>query len=248
MLFFIYKLYFKGDLFMKNKKMAVVVASSIILGSVLTISADTLITKVQAEVNKGISVTYNGQVAPLKDANGNAVYAMSYNGSTYLPVRAVAGIFGEDVAWDNATQTVILGKVEKQPVRLRDIITAGSRGGIVMDSSKLSIVTADGTSNYDHGVYFDIWNSSYSTGKGRQASFDISQYDTLTFTAYSDVDATIGIFDENGKPLSTQDIKANTLTPISWDVSGFDGVVGLGADAPNIKDNGTFMALDAMIK
>ena len=232
-----------------NKKMALVITLTAVIASVVSVSANNLITKVQAEINKGITVSYNGQLAPLKDAKGNTVYAMSYNGSTYLPVRAVAGIFGEDVNWDDATQTVILGSVEKQPVRLRDIITAGDKGGLIMDKNQLSVVGADGTANFEHGVYFDIWNGSGSTGTKNQPTFDVTQYDTLTFTAYSTIDCKFGLFTgTTDDALSTQDLKANTLTTIEWDVSGFEGIVGIGADSSLVGEKGKFFAFDAMIK
>ena len=34
----------------------------------------------------------------------------TYNGTTYLPVRAVAEAVGKDVTWDGATKTVYLGE------------------------------------------------------------------------------------------------------------------------------------------
>ena len=51
------------------------------------------------------------------DAKGNRVYPITYEGSTYLPVRAVAGLAGYEVNWDQATRTVDLGET-KVPVML----------------------------------------------------------------------------------------------------------------------------------
>lgn len=53
------------------------------------------------------------QIEP-KDANGNYVEPFIYNGTTYLPVRAVGKAFGKDVSWDGDTATVYIGgKVDK---------------------------------------------------------------------------------------------------------------------------------------
>lgn len=58
----------------------------------------------------GISVTLNGEKQELKDANGNPVYTMVHDGTTYLPVRAVCSLAGLDVNWNSDTRTVELGK------------------------------------------------------------------------------------------------------------------------------------------
>lgn len=56
-----------------------------------------------------IKLSINGEIVIPKDASGNTVEPFTYKGTTYLPVRAIAEALGEDVAWDNDTQTVIIG-------------------------------------------------------------------------------------------------------------------------------------------
>lgn len=53
-----------------------------------------------------------GEIVP-KDANGNLTEPFIMNGTTYLPVRAVANAFGKDVEWDGATQSVYIGKKDQ---------------------------------------------------------------------------------------------------------------------------------------
>ena len=43
------------------------------------------------------------------DVNGNRVDAIVIDGTTYLPVRAIANAFGKAVYWDGETSTVYLG-------------------------------------------------------------------------------------------------------------------------------------------
>lgn len=45
-----------------------------------------------------------------KDANGNPVEVFAYNGTTYLPVRAIAEALNVAVYWDGKTRSVYLGK------------------------------------------------------------------------------------------------------------------------------------------
>jgi hypothetical protein len=87
-------------------------------GALCTIIAVLLIgTALAASASKDISVTYNniklvvdGTAVTPKDASGNTVEPFIYNGTTYLPVRAVGEALGKDVTWDGDTNTVYLGK------------------------------------------------------------------------------------------------------------------------------------------
>lgn len=72
-------------------------------------------------VTKNITVEYADiklvvdgvQVTP-KDANGAVVEPFVYNGTTYLPVRAVGNAISKEVAWDGTTKTVYIGDVPGQ--------------------------------------------------------------------------------------------------------------------------------------
>ncbi len=44
-----------------------------------------------------------------KDANGQTVEPFIYNGTTYLPVRAVGNAIGKEVSWDGVEKVVYLG-------------------------------------------------------------------------------------------------------------------------------------------
>lgn len=60
-------------------------------------------------VNSGITIIIDGKKLEPTDANGNPVEPLIYNGTTYVPVRAVAGGFGEPVNWDAENYAVWLG-------------------------------------------------------------------------------------------------------------------------------------------
>lgn len=84
-----------------------VLVTLLLVGSIGTAAAT--VGKKTAELNyNNIKVTLDGNAVNLVDANGNPVEPFTINGTTYLPVRAVAGAFGLEVEWDGATQTVIL--------------------------------------------------------------------------------------------------------------------------------------------
>jgi hypothetical protein len=80
----------------------------VVLVAVLSLStfADGLVKDIKGKENKGIKVTYNGKLQEMKDGVGNVVYPVIINGTTYLPVRAIASTLGVEITWDGASQTV----------------------------------------------------------------------------------------------------------------------------------------------
>jgi len=72
--------------------------------------------------SQSITVTYNNirlvvngeRITPL-DAQGHIVEPFIFNGTTFLPVRAVAEALGQDVHWDANSVTVYIGQVPTRP-------------------------------------------------------------------------------------------------------------------------------------
>ena len=86
------------------------------IASEKTASANSLTAeKVNANLNKDIKIYYNQKAQTFTDANGVEVYPISYNGTTYLPVRAISNLFGASISWDGATNTVALKDSEENP-------------------------------------------------------------------------------------------------------------------------------------
>lgn len=61
-----------------------------------------------------IKITMDGKIVEPKDAAGNYVEPFAINGTTYLPVRAIANALGLDVGWNGATKTVSLNTPEEE--------------------------------------------------------------------------------------------------------------------------------------
>lgn len=55
-----------------------------------------------------IKVYINEKLTPMKDPNGNVVEPFVYNGTTYVPLRAISEAFGYDVSWDNNTKSIYI--------------------------------------------------------------------------------------------------------------------------------------------
>lgn len=58
-----------------------------------------------------IKLVVDGVPVTPKDASGKKVGPFVYEGTTYLPVRAVGEALGKDVKWDGETKTVYIGEI-----------------------------------------------------------------------------------------------------------------------------------------
>ena len=86
-----------------------------------------------------IKIYVNQSLVTPKDASGNAVEPFIYNGTTYLPVRAVADALGQEVSWNATTKSVYLGT---QPVTVnqnsQSSVTLGEKNALAKAKSYLS--------------------------------------------------------------------------------------------------------------
>lgn len=102
-------------------------------------------TKNIAVTYKNIKLNIDGVEVTPKDANGATVEPFVYNGTTYLPVRAVGSALGKQVSWDGNTNTVYIGTDLGQSVFLMDVCPPYEEAYATIGS-----VTMSGQS-YSHG-------------------------------------------------------------------------------------------------
>lgn len=70
--------------------------------------------KITAELRPDIKLVQDGRYEVLRDATGNILYPLSYNGSTYLPIRSVANLSNQEVNWNSSTNTITLTSANSQ--------------------------------------------------------------------------------------------------------------------------------------
>lgn len=73
---------------------------------------------------RGITITLNGKTVELTNAQGTRTEPFIKDGSTYLPVRAVATALGCEIGWEDATSTITLTSSGKP--RIGEVISLGS--------------------------------------------------------------------------------------------------------------------------
>ncbi|KEQ26318.1 stalk domain-containing protein [Paenibacillus tyrfis] len=103
---------------MVNKKLIASVAGlSLLVGVGTGVYAGSNLQEIKAYLNGDLKVRVNGAVAQLNDEQGSAILPITYNGSTYLPVRGVANALSVAVDYNEVNQEVILGeKVDGTPL------------------------------------------------------------------------------------------------------------------------------------
>ena len=154
-------------------------ATYFISGILAAVMLSTLIVPAMAAAGKNITVYTDVNIyiddvkLNPKDGNGNPVEAFIYNGTTYLPVRAVSEAVGKTVQWDGATGTVYLGKHtgEKPAVLLKDLKSLTGNGYNVKTSDE------DNAGN----VYYNSVTPKYPSGNTYLLN---GQYSKISGTYY----------------------------------------------------------------
>lgn len=95
---------------MNKKWMVTTLAAALLLTAGSGVYAGAKLQEVKAYLNSSVQIKYNGTPVQPRDEKGNAVLPITYNGTTYLPVRAIADVMGVAASYNPQTYTVELGE------------------------------------------------------------------------------------------------------------------------------------------
>lgn len=94
-----------------KKKLIVALSSFTLLGGMaIGAGAAPILEKITANLNWGINYSISGKTWSPVDQNGKKLAAITYNNTTYLPVRSVGEALGVAVDYNNSSQTLMLGE------------------------------------------------------------------------------------------------------------------------------------------
>ena len=112
-----------------NKLLLVIIAIALVFSAIAFASAaGTTIYKEIEVTYSDITLYIDGHLVVPRDANGNRVEPFIYNGTTYLPVRAVGNALNKNVEWVGETSTVYLSDKTGIALPASDTYTAGKTG------------------------------------------------------------------------------------------------------------------------
>lgn len=121
-------------------------------------------TEIIEALYNNIKIYVDGVKVEPKDATGKTVEPFIYNGTTYLPVRAVGEAIGKTVTWDGETQSVYLGEKPGDVQYLMDVCPP-------YDNNYFSTLYTSSNGNYflmggkKHTNGFTLNNSNWQEGE-----------------------------------------------------------------------------------
>lgn len=133
---------------MKKKILSIVLVLAIAASFCVGVMAADNIKEITAQINYALKMKVDNVEWNPTEADGSAIRPITYNGRTYLPVRALAEKLGVAIDWDGATQTVYIGEKEWTPVNA-EMVDTHSDQGFTKDSDKLY----NGNGVYDFGCF-----------------------------------------------------------------------------------------------
>ena len=123
----------------------------------------------------GIKLVVNGAPVTPKDANGSTVEPFIYNGTTYLPVRAVGNALGQDVSWNGNTKTVYIGMNESD-VSSKKLQPYEIKNGLYSLEQRGDTITMMGKT-YTQGFYTAFYALYNLDGLYKSVEMDIGHRD-----------------------------------------------------------------------
>lgn len=198
--------------------------------SVMVIPAVAETVQKRISVITGVNIFLDDIKLNPKDVTGRPVEVFIYEGTTYLPVRAVAEAVGKAVSWDGETMSVYLGKhsSEEPVVMLHELDYFNKEGYAfnliynVEDNLKNTYVVGIETRNGENSQTYYI-NDKYRKLKGRYI-LDYDYRDT-------DVESELKIYGD-GELIYTSPVLTGGVRPIDIEVD-ISGVKELKVESSN---------------
>ena len=163
-----------------------------------------------------VKIVIDGRELVPTDADGNRVDPIIIDGTTYLPVRAIANAFDKAVYWDGPNSTVYLGKMngklEYPTAKLEDVPSISDKD----ETKKLSTLTDNYGHKYTTSYGTDWqWSVYHALLQGKYSKFKGTLYVPENTT--SDVVSTMFI-EVDGKTVYTSPDMTKTSRPVDIEI------------------------------
>ena len=218
-----------------NMKKRVTKIFTLVLVIIFTVASIAYATTGQQQIivdYSNIKIVVDGQQVNPKDANGKIVEPFIYNGTTYLPVRALAEALGKNVIWDSITSTVTISSNE--PTSFEATPPESS-----VSQDKVVFLDTLAPQSFEHQGSYDSYssigkNKSYIRGVDIQGShamtltysldcnFNTFRSDLYFINGWGNGPSIVKIYGDDKILYTSPGMIHNTLTQsINLDISGF---------------------------
>lgn len=206
-------------------------------------------------VYMNVKLVVDGEEITPKDVNGNVVEPFIYNGTTYLPVRAIGEAFNKDVHWDGDTATVYVGDIVKpakevflydKPYLECDIpaeFKAGKNDNISVGGIKRDNITKYIGFNLDTAEKIDRQNYEYTNSVTYSLNGLAKKVKgTLVAPAFNNCDSAeyrVKFYNESGKLLYQSPTMTESVYPIPFEFDA-GNALKLKVEFNGHTDHGTY--------
>ena len=208
---------------MKNKKIIylLTVILCLTMGCFIGVNANSINEEINAILSYDVKIKYNNEYQNMYDANSNQVYPILYNGTTYVPIRAVSKIFDIPVDWDAENRTVLLGNNSEWTYLTAENVKTKSYWYNDVLNVKI------GETTYKTGYKTDNKTSTYVyTGCNISVEPKYSEFSCILVSeAEKDIPIVIQVKDvDTGKVLYEKDANSNCVNEIKVNIVGCSNI------------------------
>lgn len=197
-----------------------------------------LLTMLPVIAQASCNIIIDGEELTCYDANGNRVEAFVHQGTTYVPVRAIAEAFDTNVSWDQATKTVHLGTAGGSPALGEEInIYFNGQPFICLDSNGNAVypILSEGTTYlpirgistlFNKNIYWDqVTTTATITTPPTEDVISYLKNSVANTSGVNNLKATVsidGVLSCNGEVFSTvSNTKEESYSPIGFTLSEY---------------------------
>lgn len=185
--------------------------------------AATTIQEIKAELRPDFSIVIDGEEKTFKDVAGEVVYPILYEGTTYLPVRAIGELMGKTVYWYE----------DDKRIELKDQSTTVTDADVIIPSGQDSNNQGNGT---------QASSAAISEAEAKEIALNkagLTESDVQFTKVKLDRDDNVLHYEiefQKDRVEYSADISASDGTVLSWDIDDYN--VDIGNDTPQNGDIG----------
>ena len=182
------------------KRIGALALGAALLLTSLTVSAGAAeVSSVTMEMRPNVTILVDGVERTFYNAQGQEVHPLYYQGTHYLPVRAIGELMGKSVSWNGATRTITLA--DDSQVTDADIFGPGdgtASGGVIGESAAQAkalahagLTTGDVTFVRSHLDWDDgrrVYDVEFYTKDYREYDYEIDAYTGAVLSYDSDAE------------------------------------------------------------